>query len=206
MDIIFTKKIKGRSGSGKRGFSLFELLVSLSIFTILTTVLLIKNSTFKGDILVTNLAYEVALTVREAQTYGINVKAVNTGTQLAPILNYNYPYGVHFDYSIPTAYVLFSDQNSNGLYALSGSEEIKTYSIQQGNKISSICVTDTNNTKSCDAAIGYIDITFKRPDPDAMIKTSLNSVMKSAEITLISPKGVTKKVTVERTGQISVQE
>src|SRR3989338_7579467 len=62
-----------------RGFTLVELLVTLSLFVVLTTIVLFSQSKFNGSILLTNLAYDVAITVRQAQTYGVNVRETSSG-------------------------------------------------------------------------------------------------------------------------------
>lgn len=50
-----------------KGFSLLELLVVISIFTIITTIALFNQGQLNSNVLLTNLAYDVALTVREVQ-------------------------------------------------------------------------------------------------------------------------------------------
>ena len=59
----------------KAGFTLIELLVSIAIFIIITSVAVWNNSQFNSTILLTDLGYEIALSVRQAQVYGITVKA-----------------------------------------------------------------------------------------------------------------------------------
>src|SRR3989338_6906440 len=72
--------LSGMSGAAtynlqpNRGFTLVELLVTLSLFVVLTTIVLFSQQKFNGSILLTNLAYDVALTIRQAQTFGVNVR------------------------------------------------------------------------------------------------------------------------------------
>lgn len=85
----------------KKGFSLVELLVVVSIFLIITAVTLFKQSKFSSDILITNTAYEVALTIREAQVYGVGSKQSGLGTQ---------GYGVYFSEGFAgDHYVMYSE-------------------------------------------------------------------------------------------------
>ena len=58
-----------------RGFTLIEMMVSVGIFALITTLIMVSGRSFGGSVLLTNLAYDVALSVRRAQTFGINVRA-----------------------------------------------------------------------------------------------------------------------------------
>ncbi|HYC34233.1 MAG TPA: type II secretion system protein [Candidatus Paceibacterota bacterium] len=93
----------------KKGFSLVELLVVVSIFLIITAVTLFKQSKFSSDILITNTAYEVALSIREAQVFGVGSKQSDIGTQ---------GYGVYFSEGFDGAhYIMYSETpNSDGTY------------------------------------------------------------------------------------------
>ena len=53
-----------------RGFSLAELIVSIAIFLFISSVVMVSQHNFGGKILITNLAYDVALGIRQAQVYG----------------------------------------------------------------------------------------------------------------------------------------
>jgi Tfp pilus assembly protein FimT len=174
-----------------------ELLVTLSLFVILTTIVLFSQSKFNGSILLTNLAYDVALTVRQAQTFGVNVREVSSGSG-----DFQKAYGVHFDISSDKEFLMFSDDNKTDKYEPSDSK-INGYSIKRGNKISQICVT-SNNTEDCN--INALDTTFLRPDPDARFRSSPNKPqgITEAKIIISSANGDTRNVLVNSTGQISI--
>jgi prepilin-type N-terminal cleavage/methylation domain-containing protein len=187
------------SAKAERGFTLIELLVVTGIMVVISGVMLSSNARFGGAITLRNLAYDVALSVREAQIYGISVRRFG-------VSDFTSGYGMHFRTSDPTSYKLFADAKapSDGLY--SGKEElVENLSIGRGFSISDLCVTiGTASTETC--GISKIDILFKRPEPDAHIRyndgTSLNQ---RARIQLSSPRGDVASVLVEATGQISVQ-
>ena len=63
-----------RSRKTTTGFSLVELIVVMGIFTIMTSIVIFNYGRFSSNLIVTNLAYESALAVRQAQVYGISVK------------------------------------------------------------------------------------------------------------------------------------
>jgi hypothetical protein len=165
---------------------------------VISGVMLSSNARFGGAITLRNLAYDVALSVREAQIYGISVRRFGVN-------DFTSGYGVHFRSASPSSYILFADAiNSNGLYDGSG-ELVESLSIGRGFSISNLCVTiGIASTETC--GISKIDILFKRPEPDAHIRyndgTSLNQ---RARIELRSPRGDIASVLVEATGQISVQ-
>jgi prepilin-type N-terminal cleavage/methylation domain-containing protein len=49
-----------------KGFTLVELMVTVGIFTIISGLLLARYSNFNQGIILTNLAYDIALTIRSA--------------------------------------------------------------------------------------------------------------------------------------------
>ena len=89
-----------------KGFTLVELLVSISIFVFMTALVVSRYAAFNQGTLMTNLAYDIALTIRTAQTYGLSVKSANVGTgattggnnanNASYGSNFNLAYGVDF--------------------------------------------------------------------------------------------------------------
>jgi prepilin-type N-terminal cleavage/methylation domain-containing protein len=155
----------------QKGFTLIELLVTISIFVILTGVVLFNQSKFNSTILLTNLAYDTALTIREAQTYGINVKGFGDSGGGESFV----PYGVHFDKTEDNnkSFILFADlsydkatpdvvNNFNGDIGTCDPDDgcVSRYNIQRGARISDLEVDDVS--------VDTLDIIFKRPDPDAI--------------------------------------
>lgn len=186
----------GDSASQKRGFTLIELLAVMAIMVILTGVLLAKNSSFGGTIILRSLAYDVALSVREAQTYGIAVRRTASGT-------FGSGYGIEVRSASPSSYLLFSDDNGNGYY--DGESELVTrYELKQGYIISNLCYTSAIEAEVCGAQ--KVDVTFVRPEPDAYIRVNDSaSLNQQARIIISSPNGSAASVLMEITGQISVQ-
>ena len=185
----------------KRGFTLVELLVTISIFVILTGIVLFNQGKFDSTILLTNLAYDTALTVRQAQTYGINVKEFDT--------NKFFPYGVHFETGVNNkSFILFADPtptadvfSGNTLTACINREGcVNRYNIQRGNKISKLCVDG-------DCAKTKLDIVFQRPNPDAIIFANGDSgtTYNKASIYLTSADSVgEKEIDVQSNGLIQI--
>ena len=197
------------------GFTLVELMVTVGIFLFMTALVVVKYGSFNDGILLTSMAYDVALTLRDAQSYGLNVQGISTST---PIQGFNYPYGVHFSSALGNnQMILFADSdpaNPDGVYTPNSDSLITTYTLTNGGLISSLCVTNNppippNPCVSSPAATS-VDITFKRPDPNAII--TANSVSAStlnyayAEIKVENAsKTSTRTIVVRGTGEIAVQ-
>ena len=83
---IFKKKLNNQK---QKGMTLIELLVALVIFSIITGVVLFNYGDFNASLTMQNLADDIALTVRRAQSYAIGVRG-RSG-------DFNIGYGVYFD-------------------------------------------------------------------------------------------------------------
>lgn len=192
--------------SMNRGFTIVELLVSLAIFGIMTTLVMAKYGKFNHNVLLTNLAWDTALVLRTAQTYGMSVTSASASAN-----EFQYSYGVYFTEGSNT-FVLFADKlplgSPNKLYD-DAAELLSTYNIKKGARVSEVCVTTTSET--CETTgIDRISVLFKRPDPNAIICYAsaggpATCGSQYAEITLMAADQSTRKVFVRSNGQISVE-
>lgn len=210
----------------QRGFTLIELLVVCAIIVVITALVLIDSNKFGGSVTLENFAYDVALTIRQAQVYGIAVERFGTNCTPAPGSTcFASGYGMNFKLSTPSTYLLFADEDGTGVYdpSVSPSEIVDSDSIQQGYAITGLCVIpNTAITAKCQP-VNEIDILYIRPEPEAYISSGGNGspggsyTMTScyqnahycnyeAQITLTAPKGDQRTVVVDATGQISVQD
>jgi prepilin-type N-terminal cleavage/methylation domain-containing protein len=210
--------------SGKKGFTLIELLVTLSIFVILTTLVLANDNKFGNSTSITDLAYDIALSIRQAQTYGFAVKSINGSYGNETSTTTLTHFGIDFNMSSKTTYTIFADQpTQSGTIPPDGkfepSEAVETYTLTNGFKIKDLCsVNDTTNAETCTTALGAtnLDIIFKRPDPDAYSQfyygagSSGNAVTSPQEhVRIIIESGdgsILKAVDVLSSGQISVED
>lgn len=185
-----------------KGFSLVELVVSVAIFTIITSVILVRHSNFSSKLLLENLAYDIALSIRKAQVFGLSVREFTGGSG-----EFDIGYGVHFELSDNTSYIFFADRDKDKAYG--GSTEIvEMFTLMRGNTISEFCGTLSNGNEKCSGlGITHLDIIFERPNPEAIIKSNISGdTYDSARITVSSPSGTTWSVNTVMTGQISIQE
>ena len=182
---------------GQKGFTLVELMVSIGIFSVITSVAVYNNAQFNSSILLTNLAYEIALSIRQAQVYGITVRKDSAD-------NFNSAYGIHFNLSTPTSYILFQDTAADDhVYNTIGDVSLETFNVQKGNGVTKFCVTDSGAPTCYTGSGEALDITFVRPNPDALIYVGGVRHGK-VEICVVSPQNLKRKILVEDTGQISV--
>lgn len=186
----------------KRGFTLIEMIVVVGIFSFITAIVLANNSKFNGDILITNLAYEIALTIRQAQVFGLSVREFAVGG----VSEFNVGYGVYFSSGTTGSFVFYADRNRNNQY--DSGELVETFTLGHGNFIKRLCAVTGAGARRCSDTgdINWLSVTFLRPLPDATIKTSNPSESyASAEVHVSSPQGKERTVLSGVTGQISVQ-
>lgn len=180
-----------------RGFSIIELLVVVMIFTVISSVILANHSKFNSSVLLGSVAYDMALSIRQAQVYGVSTQHFSGQFQIG--------YGIH--YSNATSYVLFADINRNQKYDVGTDSIVQTYTLGQGHSIKRFCGIKTDSTMDCSdspSAITHIDIGFLRPSPDAVMTSDNPGVYSGAIITVQSGSGETRSVSIVSTGQISV--
>ena len=193
---------KRRPVSG--GFTLIELLVVTLIIMILTGVFLFQQSRFDSSTILRSLAYSTALSVRQAQVYGTSVLGTGSGT-----LAFAPAYGVYFNKSDPTRYILFADQSpANGKYDVA--EKIKEFRLGTNYSISSFCARATSVYHCSDTDAQSLQILFKRPNPDAQFLllnnagNTFSESYSSAYVKVQSNGGTYRIVWISATGQVSV--
>lgn len=186
----------------QRGFTLIELLVVVGILVVISGIILTNYSKFGGQILLRNLAYDIALSIRQAQVYGISARSF-LGAQFAA------GHGVYFDLVDPsvgdTSFFLYTDVDNNSFFTSAGTEWVETFSIGRGYTIDRVCVP-SGASETC--GVTQLDILFRRPEPDAIIRASTGggfATYDRARIVLESPQENKLSVLIETTGQISVQ-
>lgn len=195
----------------KKGFTLIELIVALAIFAFMTAFILAKYGTFNQGTILTNTAYDVALVIRDAQSYGLNVQSAPTGTTNFSN-TFNATYGIHIDTSQNnpggnTKIILFSNTTSPlSVYSTNNSVLVSTYILGKNSKITDMCVGGGECNSGITPDPNILDITFTRPNPDAVITVAGNSanVYNFAQITLQATDGSIKKILVTEDGQITV--
>ncbi|MCX6787707.1 MAG: type II secretion system protein [Candidatus Kaiserbacteria bacterium] len=199
------------------GFTLTELMVVLAIIVTITTVTLSSQSSFNKTIILANTAYDIALSLRSAETYGLAGRAVNGVTSAG--------YGLNFQKISPGSFTLFADtspgpnaSNCHGLPAAGASapdaksgnctydpgEKVMDYVLGNNIIVSDFCAYSFGGW-SCAYAQGgglsSLDIVFARPNPDPFI----NIQGTKACLTISSPQGGTRFISVAASGEITAK-
>ena len=196
-----------------KGMTFIELIVVIGIFAAMTGIILFNFSGFNTNITLQNLANQIALQIKSAQTDAITGKASyfftgfcgvdpNTGINLSCKPSY----GVYFKVSDHSKFKYFADKNndkqlidtlcnSTGV----GTECLSEVEINTSDIINKICL-DTSN---CSTSLP-LNITFKRPFPDANFDLA-GIGGSNAEIEIKSAKNICKTIKVGSTGQIEIK-
>ncbi len=209
-----------------RGFTLVELLVVSLIIVFITAFVLFRQQGFNSATLLRSLSYGIALSVRQAQVYGVSVRESAVGSNV-----FAAGYGVQFGNTLPldsSHYRLFADANGNGQYG--AGEELPLFTIGNGRGtdylIRNMCAHSIVSGDQCSCTnaalctvtsptITSLTIYFRRPNPDACFATSQSPVACATAATppvydyayvQIKPFGGAdwRTIKVTSTGQISV--
>lgn len=196
------KKIKRDTA----GFTLLELMVVITLSTIITTALIIQNSRWNDRMAVTSQAYELVLMIRQAQIWGLSVRENSSGVGD----RFNVGYGIYIDEDNPSnQYVFFVDQNKDGVW--SNGETLETKTLTRGVVINRFCgSTGGNNCNNGPGPLNQLNIVFFRPETKANISLLNNGGGPSTTnppvtIYLRSPQGNEVGVFVDTDGRVSVQ-
>ena len=225
----FIQRKMGKLHEDNRGVTFIELIIVISIFSILAGTLLVNFSRFGRSVTIQNLAQDIALQINDAQKQAI---AGQTNDYLASCdratRDCSPRYGVYVTSYLYTSNVMasyggnpgrsilrfidymngFDNKLENG-YAGCGTggytECLDNISLGQGNYISTMC---GGVGQVCDAEIQQgVNIVFKRPFPDAIITGDDGTVYNYLRITVTSPNVDTpsKDIVVTKLGQISIE-
>lgn len=221
---IFHKKIKK---DFSRGFTLVEMAIVTAIFGILTAIVVFKYGDFTSNLLVTNMAYEIALTARQAQVFGVGARGY---TEAGGEADFEFPYGVYFNLNDGSSnvtnetknFIFFVDRdndqicdnsqpnNTSPCTCSTGDECLNRLSLQRNIRITELKLSGTGGT-ACTSDNGIetsVAVSFKRPSPEARIRrqTQPNKDFNYLQIKIEAPGASVNPsfVLIRKNGQISV--
>ncbi|HEX8946811.1 MAG TPA: prepilin-type N-terminal cleavage/methylation domain-containing protein [Candidatus Paceibacterota bacterium] len=202
----------------QKGFTLAELLVVVAIIGVILAITVTGQNKFGSTALLTSTAYDMALSVRQAQVYGVSGRS---GTSAG--------YGVDFQMSAPTTYRLFLDSypaSVTACHPANPNEPSDTPSTKTGDCVyttsdsvvgeaqinNGIAITDfctyKSGASSCASGgtISQLDISFVRPSPEAVIYAKGSGTVSDADAACvkIEKSGGVRYLLVRKIGTISV--
>lgn len=203
-----------RHHHNRGGFTLTELVVTIGVFLLLSTVALVNFRQVDNSLVLQNVAHQVALVVRKAQILGISVQGVKSGSGTV------FPsYGVNFDISGPPPdnfFRLFADLpvgGGNGVFngticpgtIVIGNECVQKYTLAGGYTVKQLCGNKKVGGALATCGLSRLDISFIRPNPDAVIIGNATTPFSDGEIIIQSRLGKTKTIVIWKTGHISIE-
>ena len=174
------------------GFSLLEVLVSITIITIITATVLAQYSGFDSTTLLRNQAYDIALSIREAQVLGVSVRGRDA--------QFRTEYGIYVD-STTNQYILFFDEDfsSNPTYNSNDpTKTIRSTALDPRFEIYDLIAGGSSGQDN-------VTIGFQRPNFDAILLNDSGDTVNEVEIVIASKRsGETFSVYVNSVGRIRV--
>ncbi len=187
-----------------RGMTYVELIVVLSIFSVMTSVVLFNYGEFQAKVDIKNLASDIALKIVEAQKSALSGKLPPSAASL--LLNWKPSYGVYFNTSTSdekkkfTYFANFFDD----AYDSTSDSILDQPSITKNNTISKLEVVGCSQPD-----VNNLSIVFRRPEFRAIITSPTSPVACSpsyAQITIESSQSASTnaKIKIYPSGRIQV--
>lgn len=203
---IFKKKInKDNKTKTMSGVTYIELIVVLSIFSIMSAILIFNYQGFQSKVDIKNLANDIALQIIQAQKLALSGQET---MQIPTVSPWKPAYGVYFNLASNKSFTYFVDLNNNDLFdgASCTSECLNTVSITKNNTIAGMSVFYQDGSS---ASLNDLTVVFTRPNSGASIQSSqiippLASPVSYAQINIVSPSGIPAAIKVYAAGRIQI--
>lgn len=192
-----------------------ELIIVITIFSILSGVVIFRFQDFQSNVNLQNLAQDVALQIAQARNDG-------AGGRIEPRFFNDQPsYGVSFNISSQGSNKEFTyffdsgDDQKNYIYddlisispcGENNTECIDVISITSGDVLESLCVIETTGGKCTD--VDDVNIVFTRPDLFAFIKSTdlvQSDSFLEARVTLLSKADQRRTISISRNGFVGIK-
>ena len=173
--------------SAQRGFTLIELMIAIGIITLITSLVMVRHSSFNSAVLEENQAYEVAFDIRQTQMRAVSPQ-VGTG-------DIRGGYGIRF----------FDDNRTYEIFQQQGGSNLVVDRRQLDNRFQ----MEVSDSAGSDANT----IFFQRPDFDARFRRNSGDEVPDADsmtinISMTDSGGIDtggRDIIVTSSGQISIR-
>ncbi len=184
------------SSSSTKAFTLVEVLVVMSIFITVSIMVLAGGASGRGNLQLTNVGYELAVMLRQAQSYGVAVRGEGS--------DFDVGYGVYAAGLNGGTVTFFSDIDQDRQYSSGVDTVIETLAFPPGIGLDRVCVLNNAGSASCSTSSALV-VTFQRPNPEAVIRVAgATAEYPRGQFYLKSSQGYEQLVEIYTTGQISV--
>jgi prepilin-type N-terminal cleavage/methylation domain-containing protein len=210
------------TAKGSAGFTLVEMMVVISIMAIVSLVVITGQSTYNRTLLLTDTAYTVAFSIRQAQSLGISSRTFGSDT--------NVGYGITFSSGARDRYTVFADTSNASLpipstcaTGTAGTPEwkpgncrynsgdgiVQTYVFSRGYTISKFCGKNGNGPLICSDTSGLqsLDLVFMRPNNVSVLtgtQSGIQTPFTCAEIHVSAPQNDAERIIrVSYLGEVS---
>jgi len=208
------KKLFGKQNN--KGMTYVELIVVLSIFSIMSSIILFNYREFQGKVDIKNLASDIALKVVEAQKASLSGSLPPATSQYPVTTTWKPSFGVYFDTTSENNkknFIYFTDLDNttpsqNGVFDGSGSgctgECLEQITITKGDYISKLEVFYQNNPTPVN--LDDLTISFSRPNSGAVLVSGVNKLVdvSYAQITIASTSSSIAIIKLYPSGRIQV--
>lgn len=199
----------------KKAFTLVEFLIVISIFLILTGIMLTRYTGIKSSISIENLAQDIAITIRKAQLFSVGVRETDSaigkvippgyGISIPPItspgLDKEYIFFADLDFPISGGNKEYDDSSGGNVCGKNTLDN----NLECLEKITINTDDYINNTYVDGSPCGSrLDIVFTRPNLSATISCN-GSIYNEAKIEITNSEGKIKNIIIPTAGNIYVE-
>lgn len=190
----------------QKGMTYTELIVVLSIFSIMSTITIFSYGDFQAKVDIKNLANDLASKFVEAQKSSAFGQFPSAAQQVGLSSNWKPAYGIYINLSSDNkSFIYFADlDNSNSFDGTDCTNEcVEKISITKGNFISRI---DVLYQDSSTTSLNNLTVNFTRPDNAAKVSSipALAPNISYVQITVSTAKSLIAKIKIYPSGRIQI--
>ncbi|MEK7175313.1 MAG: type II secretion system protein [Patescibacteria group bacterium] len=207
-------------GIQNKGMTYVELIVVLTIFSVISGVTIFDYKKFEHRVEIKDLASHIASKIVEAQKNAQAGRQTSNGvfTTLDSSKKPKPSYGIRFDATddiTKKSFIYFADLDNEGDYDVNvsnacsvlGDECLEKVEIYKGYRIEEIKFYDSSSPDG-ELCPGMIDITFKRADPNVRFESTSCGISTASEVKITTSLSTSPEIraiiSVHQSGRIQI--